>query len=353
MPLRSIRVVDLSRYAPGPYCTMLLADLGADVIAVEEPPGRGRRVDEAMGVDARTKAFLPFGRNKRSIVLDLKKQPMREVFFRLVERADVVVEGFRPGVAKRLGVDYEAARARNPRIVYCSISGFGQTGPLADLVGHDLSYISVAGALASIGTAGGPPAIPLNVLGDFAGGGLFAAFSILAALLARARTGRGQYIDLAMTDGVLSLLSLAAAEYFATGRVPERGRYYLAGGLPCYNVYETADGRWLAVACMEPWFWKNLCEALGRPDLSSEQFNRERFGELFDFLRAKFKEKTRDEWFAELRDREVCVAPVYQLDEALDSQHARARGMVTAVEHPAFGEIRQVGIAPKFSETPG
>src|SRR3990172_3115557 len=195
MPLEGIRVLDLSRYAPGPYCTMLMADLGADVIVVEEPPGVGRRVDTEMNVSDRSKAFLPMGRNKRSVALDLKDERMREALFRLVDRADVVVEGFRPGVAARLGVDYEAVSRRNPRIVYCSITGYGQTGPHANLVGHDLNYISLAGVLGMIGWPDQPPAIPLNIIADFAGGGLFAAFAILAALQARQRTGRGQYID--------------------------------------------------------------------------------------------------------------------------------------------------------------
>ncbi|RMF21178.1 MAG: CoA transferase, partial [Deltaproteobacteria bacterium] len=353
MALSGIRVVDLSRYAPGPYCTMLLADFGADVVVIEEPPGRGRRVDTEMGVDERTKAHLPMGRNKRSVALDLKNDRHREAFFRLVERADVVTEGFRPGVARRLGVDYEAVRRRNPRVVYCSISGYGQTGPYADLVGHDLNYISVAGVLGMIGTPDGRPVIPANILGDFAGGGLFAAFAILAALIARGRTGKGQYIDMSMTDGALSLAALAASDYWSSGEPPRPGRYFLSGSLPCYNVYETADGKYLSIACMEPWFWKNLCEVLGCEEFAGEQFNRERFAEMFAFLREAFKKKTRDEWFAELSSRDICATPVYSMDEALMDPHIQARDMVTWVEHPRFGRIPQVGVAPKLSETPG
>lgn len=353
MPLRGIRVVDLSRYAPGPYCTMLLADLGADVIVIEEPPGRGRRVDTEMGVSDRAKAYLPMGRNKRSVALDLKDDRMREAFFRLVDGADVVTEGFRPGVAQRLGVDYETVRRRNPRLIYCSISGYGQTGPYAQLVGHDLNYVSVAGTLGMIGWPGQPPAIPLNVLGDFAGGGLFAAFAVVAALVARQRTGAGQYIDMAMTDGVMSLACLAASDYWSTGEPPRPGSYFLNGALPCYNVYATADGKWLSIACMEPWFWKKLCAALGCEQYADEQFNREKFPEMFACLRRKLKEKTRDEWFAELKDREICATPVYGLEEALTDRHVQARGMVVELEHPDYGTIPQIGVAPKFSETPG
>ncbi len=353
MPLRGIRVVDVSRYAPGPYCTMLMADLGADVVVVEAPPGVARGVDQEMGVSERHKAFLPMGRNKRSVALDLKDEAMREAFFRLVEGADVVVEGFRPGVATRLGIDYEAVKARNPRVVYCSITGYGQSGPHASLPGHDLNYISLAGILGAIGWPGQPPSIPLNILADFAGGGLFAAFAVLAALVSRQQTGRGQYIDMAMSDGVMSLACLAASDYFASGTPARPGEYFLNGAYPCYNVYATADDKWLSVACNEPWFWRNLCRVLGCEEYVEEQFNPDKFPEMFAFLRRKFREKTRDEWFAALKDQEICATPVYGLEEALVDPHNRARGMIAELEHPEYGKIPQIGVAPKFSATPG
>jgi crotonobetainyl-CoA:carnitine CoA-transferase CaiB-like acyl-CoA transferase len=332
---------------------MLMADLGADVIVVEEPPGVGRRVDHEMGVSERQKAFLPMGRNKRSVALDLKDERMREAFLRLADAADVLVEGFRPGVAKRLGVDYETVSKRNPRIIYCSISGYGQSGPHAGLVGHDLNYISLTGALGMIGWPGQPPSIPLNIIGDFAGGGLYGAFAILAAVISRQQTQRGQHIDMAMSDGVMSLACLAASDYFTSGTPPRPGEYFLNGALPCYNVYATADDRWLSVACMEPWFWTKLCTALGCEEYSREQFNPEKFPEMSAFLRRRFKEKTRDEWFAELKEQEICATPVYDLDEALADAHARTRGMIAELEDPEYGTIRQIGVAPKFSETPG
>jgi len=353
MPLTGIRVVDLSRYAPGPFCTMLLADLGADVIVVEEPPNVGRRVDREIGGDERAQAFLPMGRNKRSIALDLKDDRMCQAFFRLVDKADVVVEGYRPGVAQRLGVDYEAVHERNPRVVYCSVSGYGQTGPHARLPGHDLNYISLAGMLGMIGWPGQPPTIPLNVLADFAGGGLYAAFAVLAAVISRGHSGRGQYIDMAMTDGVLSLACLAASDYFASGEAPRPGKYFLNGSLPCYNVYQTADEKWLSVACMEPWFWKKLCQALGCDEYAAEQFNPEKYEQMFSYLRERFKQKNRDAWFAELKDDDICVTPVYDLEEALEDRHTAVREMIAQVEHPTYGTIRQIGVAPKFSETPG
>jgi len=353
MALRGIRVIDISRYAPGPYCTMLMADLGADVIVVEEPPGVGRRVDQEMGVSDRSKAFLPMGRNKRSVALNLKDEAMREAFFRLVDGADVVVEGFRPGVAERLGVDYPAVSRRNPSVVYCSISGYGQTGPHASLPGHDLNYISLAGTLGMIGWPGQAPTIPLNVLADFAGGGLYAAFAILAAVIARGPTGRGQYVDMAMSDGVMSLACLAASDYFSSGVPARPGEYFLNGAYPCYNVYATADDRWLSVACMEPWFWGKLCQALGCPEFIPEQFNPDKFPEMFAFLRRRFRDQTRDQWFAELKDQEICVTPVYDLEEALADAHTQAREMVAELSHPEYGTIRQIGVAPKLSDTPG
>jgi len=353
MALDGIRIVDFSRHAPGPYCTMLLADLGADVIVVEEPEGVGRRVDREMGVGRRAKAFNPVGRNKRSLALDLKQPAQLEAVLRLADRADVVVEGFRPGVAKRLGIDSETLRQRNPRLIYCSVSGYGQDGPYASLVGHDLNYISLGGLLGMVGWPGQPPAIPVNAVGDYAGGGLFSAFSILAALIAREKHGIGQTIDMAMSDGVLSLVNLALSETLATGKAPRPGEYYLNGALPCYHVYETSDGKWVSLACMEPWFWKKLCEYFGRPDYAELQFEAVRFPEIFDFLRTKFREKPRDVWFAELRDEEICITPVLGLDEVVHDPHVRARGMIVDAQDPELGAVPQVGIAPKFSATPG
>ncbi|MDP2673387.1 MAG: CaiB/BaiF CoA-transferase family protein [Dehalococcoidia bacterium] len=351
MALQGIRVLDLTRLAPGPFSTMLLGDLGADVIVVEEAPGAGRRFD--IGMSDRAQAFNALGRNKRSIGLNLKDEAARGVFYRLAEKADVVMEGFRPGVVKRLGVDYETVSVINPRVVYCSLSGYGQTGPYASLVGHDINYISIGGALGINGWPGQPPAIPGNIIADFAGGGLYAAFAILAAIIAREKTGRGQYVDMAMSDGVTSLSTFLASMYFSSGHVLGRGVELLNGASPGYNVYETADGKWLSIGCLEPWFWQELCQALGCEEFVPHQNNREKFPEMFEFLRSKFREKGRDEWFEELRQRDICVAPVYGMDEVFADPHVQARGMIVEVEHPEFGTVRQVGIGPKFSDTPG
>ena len=351
--LEKLRVIDLSRHAPGPFCTMLLADFGADVIVVEQPAGTGRSVAEELGVSERARIFNPVGRNKRSIALNLKNAKAREACLRLMNEADIVVEGFRPGVAKRLGVDYESVRQDNSGVIYCSVSGYGQVGPYADLVGHDLNYISLGGALGMTGYPDQPPAIPVNIIGDFAGGGLYAAFAVLTAVEARRTTGKGQYIDMAMSDGVMSLANLAVSDYFTDGEPPRPGQYFLNGSLPCYNVYQTADGKWLSIGCMEPWFWARLCTRLGCESFSAEQFNEAKFPDIFAFLRARFLERTRDEWFADLRQDEICVMPVYALDEAVADPHMRSREMLVEIEHPQFGTVTQVGIAPKLSETPG
>ncbi|MSQ41996.1 MAG: CoA transferase [Dehalococcoidia bacterium] len=358
LALDGIKVLDLSRQSPGPFCTMLLGDFGADVLVVEAPPqfvsrGRGAPPPAADTEGARRRAHQSVARNKRSIVLNLREEAARAVFYRLCEDADVVVEGFRPGVVARLGVDYETVSKLNPRIVYCSLSGYGQTGPYHDLVGHDIDYISIGGALGSIGRPGQPPAIPHNLLADFAGGGLLSAFAITTALLARAHTGRGQYLDMAMTDGVLYLQASATAGVLLGGEPPSRGGGSLSGGSPHYDTYETADGKWLAFGAIEPYFWEHLCEAVGREDFKPLQHNASRHAEVREHFQRTFKQKTRDRWFAELRSIELCVAPVYTLDEALNDEHNRARQMVLEFDDPRAGKVRHVGIGPKLSDTPG
>jgi len=350
LALDDIRILDLSRLAPGPFCTMLLGDLGADVLLIEPPldskagAGAGFRGGEAL--DA-------LRRNKRSIVLNLRDDAARDVFYKLAESADVVLEGFRPGVVKRLGVDYETLSKKNERIVYCSLSGFGQTGPYANLVGHDINYISIGGALGMVGWPDQPPAIPMNVIADFAGGGLHAAYAILAALHARDRTGRGQYVDIAMSDGVMYLLAQTISGYLSGGRVPGRGDTILNGSVPAYNVYQCKDGGWISIGSLEPHFWANLCNVMGREDFIPHQYDGDKRDEIFAHFRQQFMTKTRDEWFEVLKQTDICAAPVYALDEALADPHNLARGMVVDVPAPEGGTMQQVGIGTKLSETPG
>jgi crotonobetainyl-CoA:carnitine CoA-transferase CaiB-like acyl-CoA transferase len=265
----------------------------------------------------------------------------------------VFLEGFRPGVTDRLGVGYDAISRTNPRIVYASLSGYGQTGPYRDLVGHDINYISVGGALSAIGRPGQRLAIPQNTLADFAGGGLMTAFAIVSALYARDRTGAGQYLDMSMSDNVLYLLASQTGGVLAGGEPPRPGEATLNGAAPHYNVYECADGRWLSLGSLEPQFWAALCRLVGREDMTSRQADAGAWPEFEAHLDAFFRQKPRDEWFRELREIELCIAPVLDLREALEDEHQRARGMTVAVTDASHGEVRQVGVGPKFSKTPG
>ncbi|HJM74457.1 MAG TPA: CaiB/BaiF CoA-transferase family protein [Dehalococcoidia bacterium] len=355
LALEHIRVLDLSRLAPGPYCSMLLADMGADVLMVEAPPQFVSTRPTASDPEERERqrAGNALRRNKRSLVLNLREDAGREAFYRLCADADVVLEGFRPGVVDRLGVDYETVSKLNDRIVYCSISGYGQTGPYRDLVGHDINYISVAGALGMIGRSGQPPAIPHNLLADFAGGGLTGAFAIAVALLAREQTGRGQYVDIAMSDGVMQLIGPLIGGVLAGAVPPGRGETRLSGGSPNYDAYETSDGRWISIGSVESYFWDALCDVVGRPDFKPFEYDSTKFDEIRAHFEMTFKQKTRDEWFEELREIDLCISPVLDLDEAANDEHNRARGMVVQVEDPVVGRVRQIGIAPKLSETPG
>ena len=364
LALEGIKVLDFCRNAPGMFCTMILADLGADVLMVERPMTGDRAEYERVvsGItgpdeERRHASYNALQRNKRSIALNLKETAAQEIFYRLAEDADVVVEGFRPGVMDRLGAGYHKVKEVNPRVVYCSVSGYGQDGPYANMSGHDINYISFAGALSMVGySEEEKPAIPLNLLADYAGGGLCGAVAVMAALLARSTTGRGQYLDIAMTEGVLYMMAAAVSSFFQQGSVPKRGLNRLNGGATYYNVYRTKDSKYLTIAAIEPWFWANLCRALGREDLvASQDAQGGHRQEIFDFLEETFKTRTRDEWFELLKDQNISVGKVYSLDEALADPHVVHRGMVVEVEAPDLpeGKVSQVGIPIRLSDTPG
>ncbi len=354
-PLTGINVVDLSRLAPGPYASMLLGDLGADVLLVEAPMGAIQGMGGGGDDDAaqRRRAHNALTRNKRSIVVNLKTDEGRELVHELAKKADVFLEGFRPGVTDRLGVGYEAISETNPGIVYCSLSGYGQTGPYSQMVGHDINYISVGGSLGMIGRNADQLSIPQNTIADFAGGGLMSAFAIVSALLGREQTGRGQYLDMSMSDGVTYLLASQASGVLAGGGAPVPGQAGLAGGSPHYDAYRCADGKFVSLGSLEPQFWAALCEVSGRPDMADKEFDSASHGEFKAHLTEMFATKTRDEWFEQLREVELCVAPVLAVDEVFENEHALARQMLVEVEDPNVGTVRQVGIGPKFSETPG
>jgi crotonobetainyl-CoA:carnitine CoA-transferase CaiB-like acyl-CoA transferase len=352
LPLTGVRVLDLTRLLPGGYATLLLADLGADVIKVEEP-GKGDYIRWTPPMVGELSAgHIALNRNKRSVTLDLKNPGGVDAFLKMVETADVLVESFRPGVMGRLGLGWEVVKARNERLVYCAITGFGQDGPRAQEAGHDANYLALSGALSMTGPEGGPPSLPGVQIGDLGGGGMAAVIAILASLHGREATGRGELCDVSMLDGIVSWLGLHAAGFFASGIVPERGRAPLSGAYPCYRVYPAADG-YLTVAALEPQFWHELCTALDRPDLQHDAFaTGERRAAVIAELEALFVGRTRDGWMQRFEGRDVCVAPVQDLDEALEDEQIRHRGMVVEEELPTAGPIRHIGNPVKLGATP-
>jgi len=322
-PLFGLRILDLSRLLPGPYCTMLLADMGAEVIKVETPRigDYARFLPPEMGLSG---MFPAINRNKKSIALNYRNPHGKEVFLRLAQTADVLLEGFRPGVMKKFGLDYDALRAVNPRLIYCSLSGYGQGGPYRDRAGHDPNYLSIGGWLGLNGPAGGPPVLPGAPIADLSGG-MLAATAILGALVGRARTGEGAYLDVSLVDAVVSWTApVAGGYYFTTGHAPERGRLALTGEFPCYNVYATADGQHLTLAALEPDFWSAFIKIVDRPDVAPKQFDHAAIPEVA----AIFQQHTRAEWLERFQETDGCVEPIYAYAEMLADPHLRQRGLV-------------------------
>lgn len=343
-PLAGVRVVEVPNLGPVQFAGMVLSDLGAEVIRLD------RRSDAATGgnVAGRVSPHSVLDRGRRSAAIDLKQPGADEVVLRLCERADVLIEGFRPGVAERLGIGPDPCRARNARLVYGRMTGWGQEGPLAGDVGHDLNYIALAGALAHIGSEGGPPVPPLNLVADFGGGGMLLVVGVLAALVERAVSGEGQVVDAAMVDGTALLMSVFWG-LDAMGVWGPRGTNVLDGGAPWYSVYETADGEYVSVASFEPKFYAELLRVLGLDDVDpAAQMDRSTWPALRERMASVFRTRTRDEWVDTMRGHEVCFAPVLAMGEARDHPHHRARRVFVDVDgapHPAP--------APRFSRTEG
>lgn len=349
--LTGIRVLDMSRLLPGPYCTMLLADFGAEVIKIEEP-GKG---DYSRSFPPFLKDFgywhLQLNRNKQSVVLDLKSEEGKNIFLELVKTADVVVESYRPGVLKKLGVDYEAAAKINPKIIYCSLSGYGSKGPLAHKADHDLGYLSLAGVTAMSGEADGVPAIPGVLMADM-NAALSAGMSIMIALRHAALTGQGQEIDISLFNVAMNLMPGAASLFFGSGFVAERGNNWLTGAYANYNIYATADGRYVSVGCLEKKFWRNLCLGLGREELIDMVDDESNHPYLKKQLAEAFKQKTMREWEEFFADKDACVTPVLNFKEAVESEQVQANEMVLNVQDDELGEYQQLGFAMKLSKTP-
>ena len=358
LALDHIRILDLSRLLPGGFASLLLADLGAEVIKVEDtgmgdyvrwaPPYYGDDSEQALGT--RSALYLSLNRGKRSVRIDLKSDAGRQAFLRLAAEADVVLESFRPGVLDKLGVGFDRLRERNPRLIYCAITGYGLDGPNVARAGHDTNYLALNGLLGLTGAADGPPVSAAGQIADLGGGGLMAAFGILAALAERERSGEGQLVDVSMTDGALSWLAMVAAAFLADGRVPRRGAEMLNGGVACYLPYECADG-WVSCGALEPKFWQALCAGTERPDLLEHQFAAPG-SPGHAAVSEVFKAKTKAEWARFNDAHDCCIEPVLDLDEALESELVRAREMVVAVEQPRFGPVRLLGHPVKFSRTP-
>ncbi len=335
-PLAGLRVLELAGIGPGPFCAMMLADSGATVLRIDRPGAAPRRPEREL-----------MNRGRQSAVLDLKHPRGIDALLRLVDVADVLLEGFRPGVTERMGVGADACLARNPRLVYARMTGWGQDGPAAKTAGHDIGYIARSGALHALGRAGGPPQFPANLLGDFGGGGMLMAYGICAALVERGTSGRGQVVDAAIVDGVASLLAMPFMLMAQGFWRDERGVNLLDGGAPWYDVYQTADGKWMAVGALEPQFYAALLAGLGLDGLPDRGDPRN-WPELRARLAARFAERTRDEWAAVFAGSDACAEPVLSLTEAAADPHLVARGT-----YVTGGGVTQPAPSPRFSRTPG
>jgi alpha-methylacyl-CoA racemase len=341
-PLSGVRIVEIAGIGPGPFCAMMLADLGAEVLRVDRAERARLPRPDGPNLDL-------LNRGRRSVAVDLKSPAGVEVVLRLVEKADALIEGFRPGVMERLGLGPDVCLARNPGLVFGRMTGWGQDGPLAKAAGHDLNYIALTGALHAIGRADSPPPPPLNLVGDFGGGGLMLAYGILAALLERARSGKGQVVDAAMVDGAAALMAIIYGAHASGWWRDERAANMLDGGAHFYDCYETKDGRYVSIGSIEPQFYAQLLELTGlKGEPLPHQMDRSSWPKLKERLAAIFKTRTRDEWCDLMEGTDVCFAPVLSLAEAPEHAHMKARNTFVEVEG-----VRQPGPAPRFSRTPG
>lgn len=357
-PLLGLRILDLTRLLPGPLGTMLMADMGADVIKIEDPGAPDYVRAFPPYVNGESANYMAYNRSKRSVFLAYQTPEGRAQFLALVKTADVVVEQFRPGHLDLLGMGYEAARAVNPRIIYVSVTGYGQTGPYAHLAGHDLNYIALAGVLGLTGESGTggephPPVVPGVQLADIAGGSYGCVMATLAAIYARERTGEGQHVDVSMTDAVMPLLSVAYAS-FAGGQPPVRGAMPLSGGLPNYGVYLCRDGRYAALGTLEPKFWHKFCTLIGKPDwlAFSQPASATQLTDFKARLQTVFLERNCDEWTRFGLENDILITPVNTLADLETDPHLTARQMVVTQTHPVAGPFRSIGVPLKFSGTP-
>lgn len=364
--LQGLKVLDLSTLGPGNFATMYLGDLGAEVMLIAPPPGSNVRVSAssyAKGKDSDSYHWSmanalkilneSLNRNKKSITLNLKAKVGHDIFCELARRSDVIVDGFRPGVTKRLDIDYESIREINPKIIYCSMSGYGLNGPYRDLPGHDINFSAFGGGLDMVGEKGGPPAIPMNLFADWSTA-LHAVIGILTALASRQSTGYGQFIEVSYLDSVLSMLNPFHFDYLNYGTVYKRGENFYNGANPFYDIYQTKDGKYFTIGCNEPVFWENLCRTLGREDFIPHQFTQGATKqEVVDWLKQTFLTRTRDEWFDLLKDQNVPIGKVYSSEEVFTDPHISQRGIVTEIDHAKGRKVKHIRIPFLLSDTPG
>ena len=351
-PLEGVKVLDLSRHSPGRYTSMMMADLGAEVVTVETPRSAGAPALSFMFTDDTWFRYVGMNCNKKSVAVNLKHEKGREIVYRLVEEADVLIEAFRPGAARRMGMDYDTLSSRNPRLIYCSISGYGQDSPYSNRASHDINVVAMTGILGACGSRDGSPIhVIFPQISDLSAN-CQAISSILAALYARERTGRGQLIEVAIADGMLYFNWVMNTRHLLSGEIADRSVLPTGSDQAWLNTYKTRDG-YVAISCLEPPLWANLCRLVGREDLIPEQFGPiEKQKEMFQDLSEIFATRDRDEWMRLLDEADVAAAPVYDVAEALSDPHVRHRGLVVEVDHPKIGKTKLIGSPFRLSDTP-
>jgi len=353
LPLDGIRVLDLSMYLPGPLCSQILADFGAEVIKIEEPGGEWGRYLAPMLLEESAR-FYSVNRNKKSVAINLKSEEGKRVLKELVKSADVLIEQFRPGVLEKMGLGYDVLKGINPGLIHCAITGYGFTGPYRLVAGHDLNYLNLTG-LTGLNGPGDRASLCAGQLADIAGGSLYSVIGILMALLARDKTSRGQFVDIAMADGALSLLCYTIGEWAGLGRLPARGENLLSGGYACYNVYETSDHRFVSLGAIESKFWEGFCQRVGKPEYIPWHFVEECQSAMVEDIRALMIEKTQAEWVDIFSDLDICFTPVLNLDEVAEHPQMIAREMMIKLDNfkNSGRDMYLTGIPVKLSETPG
>jgi crotonobetainyl-CoA:carnitine CoA-transferase CaiB-like acyl-CoA transferase len=353
LPLEGIRVLDLTRLLPGPYCSLLLADYGADVIKVEDPKsGDYSRWYEPKVNDDQSAMFISLNRNKRSITLDLKDEKDKEAFISLIKTADVLIESFRPGVMDRLGLGFEELKVHNPKLIYCAITGYGQSGPYAKEAGHDINFLSYSGLLHLQGAPNEKPLIPSVQIGDIGGGALMAAIGILLAIIDAKKSNTSQFVDISMLDGALSWMHTILPNYWTSGEMPNRGELTLNGGKACYEIYRTKDNRYISVGALEYKFWKNFCKVIGKEELIEKLDEPQEQQRLMkQEIQAAIHQKTLEEWLELFEGIDACVSPVLTPEELADHPQIKHRQMIEDITHPDVGVIKQIGNPIKLSNS--